>query len=116
LAVRPIGDAESGLKKEPQRVSLFYSFSTAATPPPEGDMSIAEARTAWPEKFFWMHPPLGWFREEPQVLTSRIEQMFKDAGSRLACLMISEDIPPDAMNTIPTVLASLQRRSILSRL
>ena len=34
------------------------------TPPPEGDMSVAEARAAWPETFLWLHPPLGWYQQE----------------------------------------------------
>lgn len=82
------------------------------TPPPEGDMSIADARFAWPDKFFWMHPPLGWFREDYQTLTKRIGQMFKDSGEHLSCLMLSEDIPPNAMDTIPIVLESLSNLRI----
>lgn len=30
------------------------------TPPPEGDLTIAQARAAWPDKFFWIHPTLSW--------------------------------------------------------
>ena len=37
------------------------------TPPPEGDMSVADARSLWPDKFLWLHPPLGWYRECPAV-------------------------------------------------
>jgi hypothetical protein len=77
------------------------------TPPPEGDMSVAEARGIWPEKFLWLHPPLGWYQEEVPELVRRIEQMVRDAGPRQFCLMISEDVPPDWQKTVPIVLKTL---------
>ena len=40
------------------------------TPPPEGDLSVAEARALWPDKFLWLHPPLGWFREPRRRFSS----------------------------------------------
>ena len=74
------------------------------TPPPEGDMTIAEARAAWGDKFFWMHPPLGWFHDDRARLASRIREMLDGAGRRHCCLMISEDVPHDAMETVPFLL------------
>lgn len=78
------------------------------TPPPEGDMPIAEARAAWPDKFFWLHPPLGWFREDGRTLVERVRQMVRDAGARRCCLMISEDVPPDWQRTVSLVLEALK--------
>ena len=40
------------------------------TPPPEGDMSVDEAKAVWPEEFLWLHPPLGWYRQETSVLAA----------------------------------------------
>jgi hypothetical protein len=77
------------------------------TPPPEGDMSAAEAREIWPDKFLWLHPPLGWYREDAATLAGRIEQMVRDAGPRRFCLMISEDVPPDWQTTVPVVLKAI---------
>jgi hypothetical protein len=74
------------------------------TPSPEGDMSVAEARALWPDKFLWLHPSLGWYRENPAVLTDRIRRMIDDAGTTRFCLMISEDVPPDWEQTVPVVL------------
>ena len=79
------------------------------TPPPEGDMSVAEARACWPDKFLWMHPPLGWYREDRAVLTRRVKGMVRDAGPRRFCLMISEDVPPDWEESVPAVLEALER-------
>lgn len=77
------------------------------TPPPEGDMSVAEARACWPEKFLWLHPPLGWHDEDPATFTGRIQNMTRDAGPRRYCLMISEDIPTNWQQTVPLVLQTL---------
>lgn len=78
------------------------------TPPPEGDMLVAEARAAWPDKFLWLNPPLGWFREPRPVLVERIRQMCCDAGPRRFCLMISEDVPPNWREQVPAVLETLE--------
>jgi hypothetical protein len=82
------------------------------TPPPEGDMSVAEARALWPDKFLWLHPPLGWYRESPTVLTDRISRMIDDAGARRCCLMISEDVPPAWEQTVPAVLRACQSKML----
>ena len=78
------------------------------TPAPEGDMSAAEARRAWPDKFLWLHPPLGWFHEPARVLVERVRQMVRDAGPRRYCLMISEDVPPNWRQQVPAVLEALR--------
>ncbi len=77
------------------------------TPPPEGDMTVAEARAAWPDKFLWLHPPLGWYREPRPTLQERIRQMVRDAGPRQFCLMISEDAPTNCQEQVPAVLEAL---------
>jgi len=77
------------------------------TPPPEGDMEIGEARQYWPEKFLWLHPPLGWFHEDRRELAGRIRRMVRDAGPRRFCLQISEETPPNWRETIPVVLDAL---------
>jgi len=77
------------------------------TEPPEGDMTVAEARAAWPDKFLWVHPNLGWYQLAPEALAEHIRRAAHDAGPTRACLMISEDIPPDWERTIPAILATL---------
>lgn len=77
------------------------------TPPPEGDMSVTEARELWPDKFLWLHPPLGWYRESQAELSGRIRRMVADAGAKRFCLMISEDVPPGWERTVPEVLRTL---------
>jgi hypothetical protein len=78
------------------------------TPPPEGDMTAAEARAAWPEKFLWLHPPLGWYDAPRQVLKERVRRMVREAGPRNFCLMISEDLPANWREQVPAVLEALE--------
>ena len=70
-------------------------------------MSVAEARKAWPEKFLWLHPPLGWFLERRPELMKRIREMVRDAGPRRFCLMISEEVPENWREQVPAVLETL---------
>jgi hypothetical protein len=82
------------------------------TPPPEGDMSIADARQAWPDKFFWLNPSLSWFSMSLEELKANIRQMIQDAGPTRFCLEISEDCPPNWEKTIPAVLEVLNENMV----
>jgi hypothetical protein len=88
--------------------SLDFDGIDSLTPPPEGDLNVAEARQFWPDKFLWLHPSLGWYREPADELGKRIRQMVRDAGDRRFCMMISEDVPPNWQETVPLVLQSLR--------
>lgn len=90
-----------------QQIACLDFDLDSLTPPPEGDMPIAQARAAWPHKFFWINPPLGWYRDR-RTLVERIREMVRDAGPRRFCLMISEDVPPDWQQTVPLVLETLK--------
>jgi len=91
----------------PDIASLDFDIDSL-TPPPEGDMTVAEARAAWPDKFLWLHPPLGWYREPRPVLEERIRRLVRDAGPRNFCLMISEDAPAHCEEQVPAVLEVLE--------
>jgi len=77
------------------------------TEPPEGDMGTAEARAAWPDKFLWLHPSLGWFRQGGDVLAGNIRRLAREAGPRRYCFLISEDVPPQCRQTVAAVLKTL---------
>lgn len=89
--------------------SLDIDGIDSFTEPPEGDMSVAQARAAWPEKFLWVHPNLGWY-EHPDTLSARIRRVVRDAGPTRYCLMISEEVPPNWEHTVPMVLETLRER------
>lgn len=94
-----------------QVAQLDFDGIDSLTPPPEGDMTVAEARQAWPDKMLWCHPSLGWFREREPTLRQLIKGMVRAAGPRRFCLMISEEIPPDWERTVPLVLTLLREES-----
>ena len=87
--------------------ALDFDGLDSFTPPPQGDMSTAEARACWPEKFLWLHPPLDWYREDRATLVERVRQMARDAGPRRYCLMISEEVPPACEENVAAVLQAL---------
>jgi hypothetical protein len=80
------------------------------TPPPEGDMTLAEARAAWPDKLFWSNVNLGCYELPPEELKQeiwrRVEAGAPD-GRRLA-FEVSEDRPPRWRESMPVILAALK--------
>jgi hypothetical protein len=65
------------------------------TEAPEGDMTVAEARAAWPEKFLWLHTNLGWYDLPEAEFAQKLNGMVEAAGMTRYCLMISEEVPSD---------------------
>jgi len=89
---------------------LGFDGIDSLTPSPEGDITIAEARQLWPEKFLWMHPSLTWDTLTDTELINNILQMVRDANTRF-CFQISEEVPPDWKRTIPLILKTLNEYS-----
>jgi hypothetical protein len=86
---------------------LDFDGIDSFTEPPEGDMSTAEARSAWPDKFLWQNMNLGWYRLPPTELIATLERVIHEAGPTRHCLMISEDIPVNWREAVPEVLKAL---------
>ncbi len=86
---------------------LPFDGLDSVTPPPEGDMTTAEARAYWPDKFLWLHPTLNWYSMPLEELTANVVHMVRDAGPSRFCLMISEEVPPNWEITIPAILDAL---------
>ena len=74
---------------------------------PEGDLTVAEARTAWPDKYLWLHPNLGWYRLPAPELCAKIRRIRQEAGPTRFCMMISEEVPPAWEQTVPLILETL---------
>ncbi|MEA3399690.1 MAG: uroporphyrinogen decarboxylase family protein [Armatimonadota bacterium] len=81
------------------------------TEAPEGDMTVAEARTAWPDTFLWLHPNLGWYERGEEELRRQVRRVCAEAGPTRYCLMISEEVPPKWQATVPAVLDELEALS-----
>lgn len=80
------------------------------TPPPEGDMTLAECRAAWPDKLFWSNINVACYDLPPGELRAlvlrRVEQATAD-GKRLA-FEVSEQYPENWKASIPVVLDALR--------
>lgn len=80
------------------------------TPPPEGDMSLAEARQIWPDKLFWSNINVACYDLPPAQLHELVLQRVAEAspdGTRLA-FEVSEQYPDNWKKSIPVVLEALK--------
>lgn len=79
------------------------------TPPPEGDQTLAQARTAWPEKLFWSNINASAYELPPdelrELVLDRVAEGAPD-GRRLG-FEISEARQANWKESIPVVLDAL---------
>lgn len=80
-------------------------FVEAFTPPPDCDVSVAEARAAWPDKRLWINFPSSVHLESAEDIRRATLEIVQQAGDRKGFLMgITEDIPPQHINRSMTVI------------
>ncbi len=92
--------------------ALPFDGIDSLTGVPEGDLSAADARSFWPDKFLWLHPNLNWYTLPEKQLVEKIKRTVTDAGPSRFCLMISEEVPPEWESAVPIVLRTLQYMAI----
>ena len=64
------------------------------TPAPMGDMSVAEAREAWPDKALWLNFTSSEHLQPDEVIAAHTRQLIEEAGSRRGfAIGITEDVP-----------------------
>lgn len=80
------------------------------TAPPEGDLTLAQARAAWPDKRFWSNLNISCYDLPPdelrQVVWDRVQQAAPD-GRGLA-FEVSEHLPRNWQTSMATVLHALR--------
>jgi hypothetical protein len=68
----------------------------AFTPAPDTDMTVAEARKAWPEKVLWVNFPSSLHLASQEVIYETTRRIIAENGSTRKLLIgITEDMPPD---------------------
>jgi len=80
------------------------------TPPPEGDMTLAECRAAWPNKLFWSNINVSTYQLPPAKLRKTVLDAVAAAapdGRRLA-FEVSEHLPRNWKDSLPVVLDALE--------
>ncbi len=79
------------------------------TEPPEGDLSLQEARRLWPDKLFWVNIRVSDYNLPPQELTEHVHGLVEEAavdGAQLA-FEVSEHLPVNWKESMPIVLQAL---------
>ncbi len=84
------------------------------TPPPEGDMTLAECRAAWPDKLFWSNLNVALYDLPPAELKAKVLRRVEEAapdGRRLA-FEVSEQYPDNWPESLPVVLEALEETRV----
>lgn len=70
-------------------------YVEAFTPPPDCDLSVAEARAAWPDKVLWINFPSSVFlRTDDEVESVTRDLLYEAAPGDGFIIGITEDMPP----------------------
>ncbi len=82
----------------------------SVTEPPEGDMTLSQARAAFPDKTLWANINVGVYALPPEELRQWVRARVRAAASdgRRLAFEISEDLPVNWRETIPLVLETLR--------
>jgi uroporphyrinogen-III decarboxylase len=92
------------------KIDLVEAF----TPPPDCDMSVADARRTWPDKTLWINFPSSVHLATPerirQVTNGILDQA---AGWRRFLIGVTEDIPQDVvLQSLTAIAETICRRQI----
>jgi hypothetical protein len=77
----------------------------AFTPPPDGDLSVAHARSVWPDKVLWTHFPTSVHLRPVAEVEAVARQLLREAASGIRFILgITETLPPDRwQETLPAI-------------
>ncbi|OGV39539.1 MAG: hypothetical protein A2X48_12950 [Lentisphaerae bacterium GWF2_49_21] len=76
--------------------STDLDYVEAFTPAPDTDMTLAEARKAWPDKVLWINFPSSVHLEDTAKVKQITCELLEQTGSMEGLLMgITEDMPPE---------------------
>ncbi len=71
-------------------------YVEAFTPPPDCDLSVAEAREMWPDKILWINFPSSVFLKPDEEIEETTGQILQEAAPGNGFLIsITEDMPPN---------------------
>ena len=85
-------------------------FVEAFTPPPDCDLSVAEARAAWPGKRLWINFPSSVHLQSAETIREATLEIVRQAGDRRGFLMgVTEDVPREHIERSVTVILDTLR-------
>lgn len=75
-----------------------FDIVEAFTPPPMGDVSVREARIAWPGKALWINFTSCMHIETPDAIEAHTRQLVEEAGNKRGfAISVTEDAPIEAL-------------------
>lgn len=75
-----------------------FDIVEAMTPSPMGDVSVKEAREAWPDKALWINFTSSMHIEPPEAIERHTRQLLAEAGTRRGFgISVTEDAPVEAL-------------------
>lgn len=91
-------------------IDLIESFTT----PPEGDMSLVEAREIWPDKLLWSNINVANYYLPPEQLHDIVLKKVAEGAvdGKLFALEVSEQYPENWRTSLPVVLKALEETRI----
>jgi hypothetical protein len=97
-----------GLVKE--IAAAEFDIVEAMTPPPMGDVSVKEAREAWPDKALWINFTSSVHIEPPAAIEAHTRQLLAEAGGKKGfAISITEDAPVEALEKSLAIIARVLR-------
>jgi hypothetical protein len=83
-----------------------FDIVEAITPPPMGDVSLREARAAWPGKALWINFTSPMHLEPPDVIEAHTRELIREAGGKRGFgISVTEDAPVAALERSLAVIA-----------
>ena len=87
----------------------------ALTPPPDGDLTLAEARAAWRDKIIWINFPSSLHIAGPERICDSVDGLLREAapGDRFL-IGITENVPDTVIQqSLPAISQRLQEKGNL---
>jgi len=82
------------------------------TPPPMGDLSVSDARAAWPKKALWINFTSSMHLEPPDRIEAHTRQLLGEAGTKHGfAISVTEDAPIEALERSLFVIARVLREA-----
>jgi hypothetical protein len=83
-----------------------FDIVEALTPSPMGDVSVQEAREAWPDKALWINFTSSMHIEPPDVIERHTRQLLEEAGTKRGfAISVTEDAPVEALEQSLSVIS-----------
>ncbi|MEA1996909.1 MAG: hypothetical protein U9N45_04695, partial [Gemmatimonadota bacterium] len=88
-------------------------YIEAFTPAPDTDMTLAQAREAWPDKVLWLNFPSSVHLAPDSVVEQTTVDLLDELDSTQGIIMgITEDIPPERWrNSCMSIIDGLERHA-----